>query len=287
LFVNRHTGAMPDPDRPSVRPSREDREDRDDRADWADRDDWADRAGRRRSSGRRARRDHRGGSEHSERRTQAQRSAETRTKLLDATAAGLAEHGYAHISTTDICRRAGVSRGAMLHHFPSKAVLVAAACDHVFQLSVEEFRAAMAAVPAGDDRLSAAIDTLWELYQGDTIAAWFELIVAGRTDPDLQPHVALVTARLTETVRVTWNELFGVSPDATAAEAESFATAPLLMFAVLDGLAVSRMTGQPTAASDAASVLALVKAAAAHIVPLLDPPSATPSRRPPTPEEQP
>ncbi len=208
---------------------------------------------------------------HRERRTQAERSAATRTKLLDATAACLAETGYSRTSTSDICRRAGVSRGAMLHHFPSKAVLVAAACEHVFDHRVEEFRAAMAGVPEGDDRLEAAIDVLWELFRGDTFAAWYELIVAGRTDPDLHPHVALVAGRLAETVRDTWNELFVLPPGTPPAIVDQFATAPILMFAVLDGLALARMTGAPGVAADADRVLALVKAAAEPLGPVLPP----------------
>ncbi len=208
---------------------------------------------------------------HRERRTQAERSAATRAKLLDATAASLAELGYSRTSTSDICRRAGVSRGAMLHHFPSKAVLVAAACEHVFQHRVDEFRAAMAKVPEGDNRLEAAIDVLWDLFRSDTFAAWYELIVAGRTDPDLHPHVALVAGRLAETVRETWNELFVLPPDTPPLIVAQFATAPILMFAVLDGLALARMTGAPTVAADAERVLALVKAAAEPLGPVLPP----------------
>ncbi len=192
-------------------------------------------------------------------------------KLLDATAASLAESGYARTSTTEICRRAGVSRGAMLHHFPSKAVLVAAACQHIFEARADEFRSAMAQVPAGENRLDAAIDVLWELFRGDTFAAWYELIMAGRTDPDLHPHVALVAGRLSETVRQTWTELFVLPPDASPQVVEQFAAAPILMFAVLDGLALARMTGAPGTEVDAERVLALVKAAAEPLGPVLPP----------------
>ena len=197
-----------------------------------------------------------------ERRTQAERTAETTTKLLDATAACLADVGYAHTSTTEICRRAGVSRGAMLHHFPSKAVLVAAACEHIFQTGVDEFRTVIGAVPAGTDHLDVAIDTLWALFQGDTFAAWFELITAGRTDPDLRPHVALVAGRMRDTTAATWNELFDPPPAADAATAELYDTAPLLVFALLEGLAMTRMTAVPGAEADAQKVLKQVKGAA-------------------------
>src|SRR5204862_5492808 len=62
-----------------------------------------------------------------QRRTQAERSAATQALLLDATIDSLVEVGYANTTTTGIAERAGVSRGAQMHHFPSKGELVAAA----------------------------------------------------------------------------------------------------------------------------------------------------------------
>jgi AcrR family transcriptional regulator len=215
--------------------------------------------------------------DHHPRRTQAERSAETTTKLLEATAASLAEVGYARTSTTDICRRAGVSRGAMLHHFPSKAVLVSAACEHIVDSWAAEFRRAIEAVPVVEDRINAAIDVLWELWNGPAVTAWFELVVAGRTDPDLRPHVALVAWRLRETALSTWRELFAVPDDLWPDVVPLFDAVPLFMFAVLDGLALSQMTATPTATSDAESVVALVKEMAALLGPV----------RPPSPDPKP
>ena len=65
---------------------------------------------------------------------QEERSAETRRRLLDATVACLFERGYAGTTTTEIASRAGVSRGAQLHHFPKKDELVVSALEHVFEL---------------------------------------------------------------------------------------------------------------------------------------------------------
>ena len=75
-------------------------------------------------------------------------------RLLDATVECLVKHGYAHTTTTLVCERAGVSRGALLHHFPKKAELVRAAIEHVFERRLEEFRRAMAKVPSSADRTS-------------------------------------------------------------------------------------------------------------------------------------
>lgn len=220
-----------------------------------------------------------------ERRTQAERSAETTAKLLDATAECLSDLGYARTSTTEICRRAGVSRGAMLHHFPSKAVLVAAACEHIFDRRVEEFRVAIEQVPQGGDRLSAAIDIVWEMFKSDTFSAWFELVTAGRTDADLRPHVALVAANMLETMRRMWNELFEPPVTDDPAVAELYQSVPTFLFAILDGLAATRMTGMPGADAEAERVLGLVKLAAQELRNDLPPdPSALPLADPPTKE---
>src|SRR5205085_9670279 len=88
------------------------------------------------------------------RRTQAERRAETRGRLLDATLECLAELGYAGTTTTEVVRRAGLSRGAQVHDFPTKAELVVAAVEHLFQRRHDDFRSAIA---AREPPLAAAI----------------------------------------------------------------------------------------------------------------------------------
>ena len=68
-----------------------------------------------------------------ERRSNAERSSETKNRILEATLACLAEEGYAATSTNDVVKRAGVSRGALMHHFASKSELVAAAAVHLIR----------------------------------------------------------------------------------------------------------------------------------------------------------
>src|SRR5262245_20298415 len=109
------------------------------------------------------------------RRTQAERSAATRARLLDATIECVLDLGYARTTTVEIARRARLSRGAQLHHFPTKAELVTAAVDHLFLRRHEEFRRAFATLPAEADRGAAAIDILWTMVSGPTFYAWLEL----------------------------------------------------------------------------------------------------------------
>src|SRR5947208_2996268 len=80
-----------------------------------------------------------------QRRTQAQRVAETRARLLDATVECLAEIGYARMTTGDVAERAGMSRGAQLYHFQNKAELVATAVEHLLDRLHRQFLDAVAA----------------------------------------------------------------------------------------------------------------------------------------------
>lgn len=126
------------------------------------------------------------------RRTQEERSAETRTRLLEATIESLVEVGYASTTTTGVCERAGVSRGAQVHHFPRKQDLVVAAVAHLAAKNVHVLRERAAALPAdaNGDRLGAVIDLVAETFGGPLFTAALELWIASRTDADL--HAALI-----------------------------------------------------------------------------------------------
>jgi AcrR family transcriptional regulator len=195
--------------------------------------------------------------------TQAERTAVTRTKLLDAAASCLAELGYRRTSTTEICRRAGVSRGAQLHHFPTKADLVSAALDHVFERRVDEFRALVQTLPTGLERIDGAIDVLWSVFQGETFAAWFELATAARTEPELQDRMSVASRVMGERIREVWIELFPPPPGYHATPV-FFETAPMFLFTILDGLAMRRLTHTESVPGEADIVLGAVKFLAAE-----------------------
>ncbi len=131
---------------------------------------------------------------------QDERSAETRRRLLDATVACLYERGYAGTTTTEIATRAGVSRGAQLHHFPRKDELVVSALEHVFELRLRDLSVAIAEPPSGsrEHRLAAIIDAMWPMFKGPTFYAWLELVVASRTDPALNDAVRAASERFGE-----------------------------------------------------------------------------------------
>ena len=91
------------------------------------------------------------------RRTQAERTQGTRTRILDAAVEVLRKKGYAHFRTADVAKAAGVSRGAQLHHFATKEKLVYATMEHVFTNVLETSRSRARSVRKGDDPLEKVI----------------------------------------------------------------------------------------------------------------------------------
>ena len=136
------------------------------------------------------------------RRTNEERSASTRARLLDATIECLVDLGWARTTTTEVARRAGVSRGAQVHHYPTKDDLVLAAVEHLLDRRNQEFRQAFAALPADQRSPGVAMRLLRDTCFVDSFDAWLELIVAARTDPALHARfIELEDALLRELTR--------------------------------------------------------------------------------------
>ena len=118
---------------------------------------------------------------------QGERSRAMRLRLMEAAVDCLVEYGYAGTSTTLVSERAGVSRGAQLHHFPSKADLLYAAVEHLTQLRAQEMLDRAALLQPGNRR--AVLGMLAELFTSPVFDAALELWVAARTDPELRATV--------------------------------------------------------------------------------------------------
>jgi AcrR family transcriptional regulator len=147
------------------------------------------------------------------RRTQAERSASTREALLDATLACLVEDGYANTTTTRVAERAGVSRGAHLHHFRTRNALVAAAIGHLAERRAEELLRAAADLPAGRERLAQGLDLVWSTYANPLFQAALDLWAHARTDPELRADLVeverLLDRQTLELARRLFPELAG------------------------------------------------------------------------------
>ncbi|WP_422734593.1 TetR/AcrR family transcriptional regulator [Micromonospora sp. WMMD558] len=127
---------------------------------------------------------------------QQERSRATQARLLEATVDCLVEHGWSGTTTTVVATRAGVSRGAQLHHYPTKAALVTAAVAHLAERRAEELRIEAEALPAGPQRLDRVVDLLAAAFTGPLFVAALELWVAARTDRELREALVPLEARV-------------------------------------------------------------------------------------------
>ncbi|MDT7637894.1 MAG: hypothetical protein QOC83_2182, partial [Pseudonocardiales bacterium] len=116
---------------------------------------------------------------------------DTRRRILDATVLCLQEYGYAGTTTVRVVERAGVTRGALAHHFASKADMVAAAVGHIAATRTSEALPKLERAQQSDDPIDAGLDLLWAMHEGPLFVAVVELWVAARSDPRLQRRVAV------------------------------------------------------------------------------------------------
>ncbi|OKI52743.1 TetR/AcrR family transcriptional regulator [Micromonospora sp. CB01531] len=141
---------------------------------------------------------------------QQERSRATQARLLEATVECLVERGWSGTTTTVVAARAGVSRGAQLHHYPTKAALVTAAVSHLTERRAAELRTEADALPAGPRRLDRVVDLLAAAFTGPLFVAALELWVAARTDAELRDALVPLEARVGREMHRLTVELLGV-----------------------------------------------------------------------------
>lgn len=140
-------------------------------------------------------------------RTQAERSERTRELLLTATIECLLELGYTGTTVQEICRRAGLSRGAQQHHFATKAELMTHALEYLVNKLSDQVRDSVRELADDPDRVAKGIDLLWDSFSGDLSTAALELWVAARTDPELRATLLPVDRALGHATRTLYREL--------------------------------------------------------------------------------
>lgn len=139
--------------------------------------------------------------EPARRRTQAQRTAHTRAALIEATIVTIRDHGYRATTNRSVAERAGVSLGAMSHHFTSRHDLIATTLDDVGQRVATSLGARAATVTTTDSaRTGHALDLLWELFSGDLFVVWLKVWLAASEDPQLYAALAPIEQRLSNAI---------------------------------------------------------------------------------------
>ncbi|GAA0965271.1 TetR/AcrR family transcriptional regulator [Actinocorallia libanotica] len=112
--------------------------------------------------------------------------AATRARIVEAAADSLVEAGTAATTTVEVQRRAGVSRGALLHHFATHEELFGAAVGRLVQRNEEAVREELDAVPATGDPLLRALRVLRAVLRRPSFGAELELWAVARTNPSLR-----------------------------------------------------------------------------------------------------
>jgi AcrR family transcriptional regulator len=171
------------------------------------------------------------------RRTQEERSSETRTRVLEATIECLVELGYNATTQRAVAERSGVSRGAQLHHFPTRADLVAEAVPYLAGRLAGLLEEQITEMPAdGRPRVEWAVDLLWENFSQGLFVVALELWLASRTDPELAVLLRRAEDRIAYGVVTLGHDLFG----ARIATLPDFDQRLLYALAVMRGLATAR-----------------------------------------------
>jgi AcrR family transcriptional regulator len=172
------------------------------------------------------------------RRTQAQRSAETKARLLDATIASLVERGYAGTTTVAVCERAGVSHGSLLHHYRTRERLLGAALEALYARLREPVLAALHEMPEGEARVEALVELMWSAFGAPEFKAVVELWLAAANQPDVAWAVWPEARAFDDAIQPLAAQLF---PE-VAARLPDFPLYFSLLFQVMQGMGLANAT---------------------------------------------
>ena len=171
---------------------------------------------------------------------QAQKSAMTRDRILDAAISCFINLGYTNVTTAKVASAAGVSRGAMLHHFPSKTELIQAAVEYLHDKLLEDYTERVRIIPGklkGRKRRRAGLEAYWQHLTGDLFTAYHELCVAGRTDQELKEILERSSVEFDRHVQESNFELFNEWND----REDRFRLAMDVTKFLMEGMAVGQM----------------------------------------------
>ncbi len=164
----------------------------------------------------------------------AQRDA-TRQQIVRTAVDLLVERGLAATTTVEVQRVGGFSRGALLHHFPTREAMLGATIRLLMEHNEAAVRQAEATVAAGLDRVERAIRVLCASMVRPAFVAELELWAAARTDPVLRDVLRREEKRARTDLYRVIDEVFG----ADLVHAERYPLVASLTVQFLRGLAIS------------------------------------------------
>lgn len=146
------------------------------------------------------------------RRTQEERSRSTRAALIGAAIECLLEAGYAATRMNDVAAKAGLSKGALQHHFADKRDLMVCVLEAGWADLVDGLRAISAIDGSIADRVDAVVDTMWNSYARPACRAAFEISYSGRSDPLLRAREDPLFLQVARTLDHEWKRVFADAP---------------------------------------------------------------------------
>lgn len=164
------------------------------------------------------------------------RSVDVRRRILDAAVEVMLEEGYAGASTLRIQERAGVTRGRLLHHYPSRETLLIAASQHLARARVAELGARHEWPDEPGARIDAVVATMAETFTQPYFWAATELWVAARTQPSLREALLPGEREIARAVRESMDDFFG--PDLV--EHPGYEGVREVVFTSLRGMALTK-----------------------------------------------
>lgn len=145
------------------------------------------------------------------RQNQEERSRQTQARVTQATIECILAKGIRATSTVDVARLAGVSRGALVHHYPSKTLLMQAALEDLLSREVESVREMAVKVKAGELNFDSLLKALHEHFKGDLYMVTLEYLTNARTDPDIMKVLVPLAAKFNDSLEQIWEQLVASS----------------------------------------------------------------------------
>lgn len=178
------------------------------------------------------------------RRTQAERTEETRAALLEAAVTVIHRHGYNAATTAAIADEAGVSRGSIIYHFSTRAQLMAEVISSVFEQEQRQYED-LAQQGLDLSKLEAWPELLWKVFSRPSGMAVIEILQASRSDQEL---AALV---IPAQERVEQRSIEALLRRMPGNEQQTRATVRLFVWAIR-GLALSHVLARDPAETEQA-----------------------------------
>lgn len=175
------------------------------------------------------------------RRSRAEQRAQTRERILDAAIVAIAELGLARATANEIARRAGVTWGAVQHHFGDKEALLAAVLEEGFERFARRFDDLPGEAPSLDERVDVFVERAWSHFRSPVYRANFEVLL-GIVRDEPTPRSAAVPAQMLAAVDALWTRIF---PDSSLGRGARHALERFVI-ATLSGLASNEMLQGPT-----------------------------------------